>query len=78
MTRAVVDVPVGGVIREICTDLKYSRSHVSNVMRRNAEKLKAERRGARWWMPFASIAALRRLVEKSGPRYKLGETGARG
>lgn len=67
----------GDVIRETCEKYGYSRPHVANMLRTNAKSLRAVLRGGRWMIPRASVKELNRLViEGSGPRYKLGETGA--
>lgn len=68
-------VTCADVITALCSELKYSRSHVARILRENHEELRATFDG-QWKMPESSIVKLRRLVrDLSGPRYKLGETG---
>lgn len=65
------------VVDQICSRLGYTRPHVANILRANAARLGAMKRGGRWVIPKRSISRLENLVrETSGKRYKLGERGA--
>jgi hypothetical protein len=72
-------VAASNAISEICADLGYSRAHVSAIMRKHRRLLEAKKtRSGRWFMPQTSVLALHNIVlAHSGPRYKLGERGAR-
>lgn len=66
-------------ITQVCKELKYSRSHVANVLRKNRKRLKAKFIGSRWYLDDQCLEELRGLVKnQSGRRYKLGETGKHG
>jgi hypothetical protein len=67
------------VVAQICGELQYSRGHVASLLRKHARFLEAKRnRSGRWFMPEDSAHALKLIVLRSGPRYKLGEKGSRG
>ena len=64
------------VVDLLCRELKYSRSHVATMLRKNRAGVGARRKDGRWLMPRSSIARLRRVIKlNSGRRYKLGERG---
>lgn len=70
-------LPAGKIIQRLCDQLGYSRPHVASLLRDHAREIGAVRRGGRWTLPRGGEFILRRLIKsKSGPRYKLGETGA--
>ncbi len=72
-----VVVPAGAVISRLCDQLGYSRPHVATILRAHAREIGAHRVQGRWFMGRGGEYVLRRLVKsKSGPRYKLGETGS--
>lgn len=72
-------IPAAEVISQICEELNYSRAHVASMLRKHRRLLRAKRnRSGRWQLPIESALALHNIVlGHSGPRYKLGERGAR-
>lgn len=76
MADRVVKVPAAPIVNKVCRQLKFSRSHVANMLRKYRSRLGARKDGARWVMWEDKVQELKDLVrEESGPRYKSGRRG---